>query len=583
LDEGEVKAVLAHEMGHIVHRDFIVMSIANTIIQLLYEIYYVLSRRRKNDKNGGALALIGLVSYIFYWIGVYIVLYLNRLREYYADEYSAETTGQPDDLSDALVKIAYGIMAKEDDASSQRLLESTKTMGIMSLQAARNAGLAAKVSNMEPYKVARVMLFDVVSPWAKLAELGSTHPLTGKRILKMEKMSAASGKPLRFNMEGARHAAALDKGKLWRGFFLGVFVYFIPVIAIISSLVAAILLSGKGTSTVTTAGMVAFVIILAVFLLKLFYRYPSFKNTAPTTVLDLMSNLYASPVRGRPAQLSGSVIGRGTPGYIFSEDMMMQDSTGLMYLDYQGAIPLFSRLRFALKKIKEFMGQPVIAKGWFFRSNTQGLVLKSVESNGKKVKGYPRLWSLIGAVFMAAILSGLIILLAAADQTSIKNLTTNRSYRTSLDTPCYSATLPSETTIEASSTCKVKLTRTKVSNYGGGTLAEFTYLDLSLQPASTGFDSTVAAWKTSYSSYILSETPTTVGGLRAEKFIYSFAGKEVSPVNEEIKIFVDTTSQLRNSALNTPYSLILELSSINGNLDQVLQTLQIKTNNNLLL
>ncbi|MHA2343159.1 MAG: M48 family metalloprotease [Candidatus Hodarchaeales archaeon] len=49
-----------------------------------------------------------------------IVLFLSRVREYYADSFSAEATGQPGALSRALVKIAYG-MVKEDSLNAEKM------------------------------------------------------------------------------------------------------------------------------------------------------------------------------------------------------------------------------------------------------------------------------------------------------------------------------------------------------------------------------------------------------------------------------------------------------------------------------
>lgn len=406
LEEDEVEAVLAHELGHIVHRDFIVMSIANALIQLMYEIYYILARSGgRSDRKDGRLAMIGWVAYIFYFIGTYIVLYLNRLREYYADEFSADTLKQGDALSRALIKVAYGIMAKEDSASGARLLESTKTMGIMSLQSAKSAGLAMKVTNMQPDKVAQVMLFDVVSPWAKLAQLSSTHPLTGLRILRLQKRDVAAGKPALYDIETARQNSQLDRGRLWRGFFVGGFMYFLVWILVIACLVAGAAINAANIDS-TLIVPISFVIILALLLARLFYKYPAVKDPPAGKVYDLMTDLYANPVRGRPVQLNGSIIGRGMPGYMFSEDMMMQDDTGLLYLDYQGRIPLFSNLMFALKKIKKLVGQNVQASGWFFRSNTQFLRLKDVNAGtAGRFKSYPRLWATVGYVLLAVVLS----------------------------------------------------------------------------------------------------------------------------------------------------------------------------------
>src|SRR3990170_4030716 len=53
LSDKEVQSVVAHELGHIVNRDFIVMMVASTLVQILYEIYAVLIRAR-GRKSGGA-------------------------------------------------------------------------------------------------------------------------------------------------------------------------------------------------------------------------------------------------------------------------------------------------------------------------------------------------------------------------------------------------------------------------------------------------------------------------------------------------------------------------------------------------
>src|SRR3989344_3940244 len=39
LNPQEVQAVVAHELGHIVNRDFIIMMVASTLVQILYEMY----------------------------------------------------------------------------------------------------------------------------------------------------------------------------------------------------------------------------------------------------------------------------------------------------------------------------------------------------------------------------------------------------------------------------------------------------------------------------------------------------------------------------------------------------------------
>ncbi len=130
LNEGERAAVYAHELGHIRNNDFIVMTIASTLLQVVYEIYYFSKEmsKKRGGKKGNPFAMIALVAYIFYVVGNYTLLYLSRIREYFADAFSAEHT-DPNHLAEALVKIALGILATPEN---NRLVESTRHIGIAS-------------------------------------------------------------------------------------------------------------------------------------------------------------------------------------------------------------------------------------------------------------------------------------------------------------------------------------------------------------------------------------------------------------------------------------------------------------------
>src|SRR5580765_3688839 len=99
----EANAVLAHEIGHIEHWDFAVMTLAALAPMLLYQ-FYVVTEKINNFRA------IAYSAYLCYLVSQFIVLLLNRTREYFADHYAAEVTHAPDDLSSALVKIAYGMV-----------------------------------------------------------------------------------------------------------------------------------------------------------------------------------------------------------------------------------------------------------------------------------------------------------------------------------------------------------------------------------------------------------------------------------------------------------------------------------------
>lgn len=386
LDTKEVRAVVAHELGHVVNRDFIVMMIASTLVQILYEVYAIF-RRARGRKSGG-LRAIALVAYVLYLIGTYILLYLSRTREYLADEFSARVAS-PQDLANGLIKIAYGIVTAEDDDSTKRLLQSTRHLGIIDVKNAKHIGVTSYITHNDHNVLAEVMVFDRVSPWAKLLELNSTHPLTGNRIDHLSDLSKVLGKPFSFDVDAAIERLKVSTASLYSNFSLGVFIYFAPIIALFVTLFFAPLY-------LVPAGFALGLLI------QVIYRFP-FGKAVETTILDEMRNPYASPIRGKPILLNGKVIGRGMAGYIFSEDMMYQDKTGLTFLDYSSIFGFIGNLFFALGKIKTLFDVPSKAEGWFFRGMSSLVSLKYVQTENKTIRSHPILWSVVFPIILIGI------------------------------------------------------------------------------------------------------------------------------------------------------------------------------------
>ena len=225
LDDDEIAAVYAHELGHIVHWDFAIMTLASTLVQITYLIYLFareLGKKGNSDnKLKDGLKVASVAAYVFYIIGTYLMLYLSRTREYYADHFSAEATGNPNGLSRALVKIAYGITEESlKDQPPSRLMEGTRALGIADPKGVTATGTVYRMTSGSQ-RIEKVFIWDLFNPWAKLTELSSTHPLTGKRIralcLYAEQMDIES----QFNMANVvKDGKKLDNKKLWRNFFL---------------------------------------------------------------------------------------------------------------------------------------------------------------------------------------------------------------------------------------------------------------------------------------------------------------------------------------------------------------------------
>jgi len=411
----EQKAVYAHELGHIVNLDFIVMTIASILLQILYEVYYnFLRRRRRSSGKKDSTPIIGAIAYVLYVIGSYLVLYLSRTREYLADRFSARETQNPDSLSMALVKIAYGIATETDGESTHRLLASTRQMGIYDYKSAHAVGSTFKLATEQGGgkanidELSKVFLFDIYSPWAKISELNSTHPLTGKRIMALTEFALQNSKPSVFDFgKLAYEGEGLDRKKLYSEFWFGIFIYCFPFLAGIFGLVMILTDYGKFLNYP-----------LAVFLLGLaFLSQGIYKFSIPasepekTTVFKLMQDPYANPLRGRYVEIEGKVIGKADAGSYLGEDVTMQDKSGcLIYLNYEALIPILGNLFFGLGKAKKMIGQPSRAVGWFRRSTFQVVDLYKIEVLGQTITSYTRFWGIVLGAFFILLAAVIVVL-----------------------------------------------------------------------------------------------------------------------------------------------------------------------------
>jgi Zn-dependent protease with chaperone function len=421
LDEAEAGAVYAHELGHIVNRDFIVMTIAATCVQILYEIYYFAIRLR--TRRGNPLLPLAIASLVFYWLGTYLLLFLSRTREYLADRFAAEETGDPNALSMALVKIAYGIAQQPDTVQTKRLLQSTRSMGIYDPKAAGAVGYAyqavdaqgragavaadgagfhgaatASVTLAGVRRIEKVFLFDLFNPWAKVAELNSTHPLTGKRIRALQQYGAELRQEPLFSFDRVdAHGRELDMGRMYGKFFFEVVLYFSPHVLAVAALVAGVFYPPALYGLPLGLGLG--------LTMRASYRYPGLGSAEETTVVDLMSDPYASPLRGRPVVLHGRVIGRADAGGRFGEDMEMEDRAGgLIMVNYESPIPLLGNIFFGASRVQRLVGQEVRVRGWFRRSIFHVVDLNVMETRGgDTVSSYTRFWGVVGAILVLGI------------------------------------------------------------------------------------------------------------------------------------------------------------------------------------
>ena len=111
MDDREVEGVVAHELGHVLHRDILISSVAATIAGAItalasmarWAMIFGGSRRDDDDEGGGWAGI--LMIFLAPIAAMVIQLWISRTREFDADEASAKYTGTPYNLISALQKL----------------------------------------------------------------------------------------------------------------------------------------------------------------------------------------------------------------------------------------------------------------------------------------------------------------------------------------------------------------------------------------------------------------------------------------------------------------------------------------------
>jgi hypothetical protein len=133
--------------------------------------------------------------------------------------------------------------------------------------------------------------------------------------------------------------------------------------------------------------------------IKGFYSFGSLGEPPMTSVIELMSDPYASPLKGRPVRVQGTVIGRLDAGNRISEDVMIEDPAGgLMAINYESPFGFLGNWWFAWRRVGKLMQQKVQIIGWFRRSVSQQIDLKRMETGGDKISSWTGFWGKAGGV-----------------------------------------------------------------------------------------------------------------------------------------------------------------------------------------
>lgn len=373
LTEEEVKAVVAHELGHAVHYDMLLMTVAQLVPLILYYVYDIFTSNM-DDEDSGKLAVIGLIAYVFYIISEYVILWMSRVREYYADSYAIEATRNPNALAEALVKIGYGLATKTTK-NAKMSVSKPNTLGIFDSKSSKSLIVSSyDEGGISKDNIKKAMRWEKWNVWAKWYEFFSTHPLISKRLEAISKRSNEFMQQPYIVFDEVQPESYVDD------FLLECLLVLAPLVIMIMGLIFFIVFAVTEINAFLYA--LAFLpALMLIFGLIKHNRCHKNKDYQEYKIVDLLSEVKVSGVTTIPCIIKGEVIGRGDPGCMFDEDFVIQDDTGIVFVDSKRVLKIMDLVA-ALTKTKSLFGKKVTIKGWYRRSPVPYVQIYEMQVDG---------------------------------------------------------------------------------------------------------------------------------------------------------------------------------------------------------
>jgi heat shock protein HtpX len=183
LNKEEVEGVIAHELGHIKHRDVLVMTFASALPILLYYAFLIFFGGSKDDRGIGSFIAVLIGANLASFLGQLLVLLVSREREYHADEFSALATKNPKNLMNALAKISYASVVMPKEESKNKSMNSFYIASPSSAESNSIRNIAMALGKGASFEQALAN-----ENRNSIMEIFMTHPLTVKRLDRLNRM-----------------------------------------------------------------------------------------------------------------------------------------------------------------------------------------------------------------------------------------------------------------------------------------------------------------------------------------------------------------------------------------------------------
>jgi Zn-dependent protease with chaperone function len=403
LADDEIAIIYATQLGHIVHRDFVVMSLVILVTMIFHRLYQQISEWGDRISKGfwrWPATILASFAYGIWCLLTGTALCLSKLRLYYSDRLAAEITGNPNALTRALLKIAIGVahdIQKQEHISWQ--LESLNLLAPVSYQQSISLGSIAGHVSFES-----LLLWDNFNPYRRWFTINNTHPLIGDRIQRLCKIARHWHLQPELHLVNeqsstGKHQTFLLQIAPWLGIPLG--LLFASLIWLIWQIAfASRLLNLKwiyeDLSFVTGCLLIGFSIGIVIRMNSFFPDIQPATVQTNERLPNLLANPSAIPIDSINVCLAGKLLGRQGISNSLSQDLILQSNIGLVKLHH---IPWLGQS----VNPQDLIGRHVTVTGWFRRGATPWIDIQTLQTqNGKTITSSHPIWSTILAVVAQA-------------------------------------------------------------------------------------------------------------------------------------------------------------------------------------
>ncbi|MGG6296954.1 M48 family metalloprotease [Leptolyngbya sp. AN02str] len=409
LEDEEIAALVAAEIAHIQHYDFVVMSMVLAIAYLPFLAYCGLARWSDRFSNRVVQTLLNAVAagfYGIYWLIRLCGLGLSRFRSYDGDRTATALTGNPNELTRALLKLTVRLAHEcQTQRHTPPLLEVVEFMLPVSVQQSLTLG------SMYAYTPEiRLLDWDRLHPYRHWLSIRNTHPPLGDRLQQLTQIArywrltpeldlAAPPKqkvpPKMDRLFLQQSGPFLGAGI---GLVIGMMVFLFGAVALRTGAIEFAWLNRPGI--LVGCSLLGFSVGM---LLRINAFFPDIKSTniqSNPAIAPFLSDPEAMPIPSTPVRLQGTLLGRTNAQNVAHQDLFLQLAQGeLIKLHYVSVLGPCDGCLPQPRHPRNFINRSVVITGWLRRGATLWIDIDTLQTpTGKTLKAGHPIWSTVMAI-----------------------------------------------------------------------------------------------------------------------------------------------------------------------------------------